>query len=60
MQALGRTWLRRPDLLDEAALSKADRKLLDGLPGRMLAAATRAPTRPRPAPVPPRSKTRKP
>ena len=26
---LGRTWLRRPDLLDEAALSKADRKLLD-------------------------------
>lgn len=39
-QALGRTWLRRPDLLDEAALSVADRKLLDafraecgGLPG---------------------------
>lgn len=29
MQALGRTWQRRPDLLDEAALSKADRKLLD-------------------------------
>src|SRR5688572_24986500 len=28
MQALGRTWQRRPDLLDEAALSKADRKLL--------------------------------
>ncbi|RYZ73758.1 MAG: tRNA (guanosine(37)-N1)-methyltransferase TrmD [Lysobacteraceae bacterium] len=28
-QALGRTWLRRPDLLDEAALSKADRKLLE-------------------------------
>ncbi|MET0288928.1 MAG: tRNA (guanosine(37)-N1)-methyltransferase TrmD [Pseudoxanthomonas sp.] len=28
-QSLGRTWLRRPDLLDEAALSKADRKLLD-------------------------------
>ncbi len=27
-QALGRTWLRRPDLLDEAALSKADRALL--------------------------------
>lgn len=27
-QALGRTWLRRPDLLDEAGLSKADRKLL--------------------------------
>ena len=29
MQSLGRTWQRRPDLLDEAALSKADRKLLD-------------------------------
>ena len=29
MQALGRTWQRRPDLLDEAALSAADRKLLD-------------------------------
>lgn len=28
MQSLGRTWERRPDLLDEAALSKADRKLL--------------------------------
>lgn len=28
-QSLGRTWLRRPDLLDEAGLSKADRKLLD-------------------------------
>ncbi|MBW3550786.1 MAG: tRNA (guanosine(37)-N1)-methyltransferase TrmD [Proteobacteria bacterium] len=28
-QALGRTWQRRPDLLDEAALSKADRRLLD-------------------------------
>ena len=28
MQSLGRTWQRRPDLLDEAALSKADRKLL--------------------------------
>ena len=28
-QALGRTWLRRPDLLDEAGLSKADRILLD-------------------------------
>ena len=37
-QALGRTWLRRPDLLDEAVLSKADRILLDafraGLAGR--------------------------
>ena len=29
MQALGRTWQRRPDLIDEAALSPADRKLLD-------------------------------
>jgi tRNA (guanine37-N1)-methyltransferase len=29
MQALGRTWLRRPDLLDEAALAPADRKLLE-------------------------------
>ncbi|RXR08310.1 tRNA (guanosine(37)-N1)-methyltransferase TrmD [Pseudoxanthomonas composti] len=27
-QSLGRTWLRRPELLDEDALSKADRKLL--------------------------------
>ena len=27
-QALGRTWLRRPDLLDEEGLSKADRTLL--------------------------------
>ena len=32
-QALGRTWLRRPDLLDEAALSKADRKLLEAFRG---------------------------
>jgi tRNA (guanine37-N1)-methyltransferase len=29
MQALGRTWLRRPDLLDEAALSQPDRALLE-------------------------------
>ena len=29
-QALGRTWLRRPELLDEAGLSKADRALLEG------------------------------
>jgi len=28
-QSLGRTWLRRPDLLDEAALSPADRELLE-------------------------------
>ncbi|MCF7221066.1 tRNA (guanosine(37)-N1)-methyltransferase TrmD [Marilutibacter chinensis] len=29
MQSLGRTWLRRPDLLDETALSPADRRLLE-------------------------------
>ncbi|MHB8912231.1 MAG: tRNA (guanosine(37)-N1)-methyltransferase TrmD [Lysobacter sp.] len=28
-QALGRTWERRPDLMDEASLSTADRKLLE-------------------------------
>ncbi len=28
-QSLGRTWLRRPDLLNELELSDADRKLLD-------------------------------
>ena len=28
-QSLGRTWLRRPDLLDESRLSKADRALLE-------------------------------
>ena len=28
-QALGRTWERRPDLMDESALSKEDRKLLE-------------------------------
>ena len=28
-QALGRTWLRRPELLDEASLSQIDRDLLD-------------------------------
>lgn len=28
-QSLGRTWLRRPELIDRAALSKADRVLLD-------------------------------
>ncbi len=30
-QALGRTWLRRPDLLNEEGLSKADRALLQAL-----------------------------
>jgi tRNA (guanine37-N1)-methyltransferase len=29
MQALGRTWLRRPDLLDEVVLSESDQALLD-------------------------------
>ncbi|GAB1407116.1 tRNA (guanosine(37)-N1)-methyltransferase TrmD [Thermomonas brevis] len=33
-QSLGRTWLRRPDLLDEAALSKQDRALLDAFRAR--------------------------
>ena len=28
-QSLGRTWLRRPDLLARVALSKADRALLE-------------------------------
>ena len=28
-QSLGRTWLRRPDLLDEARLTKSDRQLLE-------------------------------
>ncbi|MGV8930521.1 MAG: tRNA (guanosine(37)-N1)-methyltransferase TrmD [Luteimonas sp.] len=28
-QSLGRTWQRRPDLLDEATLSRTDRQLLD-------------------------------
>lgn len=28
-QALGRTWLRRPDLIDATTLSKSDRQLLD-------------------------------
>ena len=33
-EALGRTWQRRPDLLDESLLSKADHKLLDEYRGR--------------------------
>jgi tRNA (guanine37-N1)-methyltransferase len=28
-QALGRTWQRRPDLIDEAKLSREDRQLLE-------------------------------
>ena len=42
-QSLGRTWLRRPDLLDEAALSKADRALLDAFRAQWLAAAGEPP-----------------
>lgn len=34
MQALGRTWQRRPDLIDEAGLSEADRALLDAYRSR--------------------------
>jgi tRNA (guanine37-N1)-methyltransferase len=34
MESLGRTWLRRPDLLDEAALSDADRALLTAFRAR--------------------------
>jgi tRNA (guanine37-N1)-methyltransferase len=34
MESLGRTWLRRPDLLDEAALSPADRGLLAAFRGQ--------------------------
>ncbi|MFT4178306.1 MAG: tRNA (guanosine(37)-N1)-methyltransferase TrmD [Thermomonas sp.] len=39
-QSLGRTWLRRPDLLDEAALSKQDRALLEAFRARYLQAPT--------------------
>lgn len=42
-QSLGRTWLRRPDLLDEAALSKADRKLLEAFRAQWLAAVGEPP-----------------
>ena len=36
-QSLGRTWLRRPDLLDEAGLSKQDRVLLEAFRARYAA-----------------------
>jgi len=36
--SLGRTWLRRPELLHEAGLSKADRTLLDDFRSRWLQA----------------------
>ena len=38
MESLGRTWLRRPDLLDEAALGKADRALLEAFRSRFVRA----------------------
>jgi len=38
-QSLGRTWLRRPDLLARVALSKEDRALLDAFRGAWLAQA---------------------
>ncbi|MEP6633310.1 MAG: tRNA (guanosine(37)-N1)-methyltransferase TrmD, partial [Luteimonas sp.] len=41
-QALGRTWLRRPDLLREEGLSKADRTLLDEFRAGLDAPAIRA------------------
>ncbi len=41
-QALGRTWLRRPELIDEAALSKTDRKLLDAFRAGLDAAPGKA------------------
>ena len=42
-QALGRTWQRRPDLLDEASLSKADRQLLDAFRAGLAATAEATP-----------------
>jgi tRNA (guanine37-N1)-methyltransferase len=63
-QSLGRTWLRRPDLLDETTLSKADRKLLDAFrtghwaasgavsPDSETPASAEDANRPAPAPVP--------
>ncbi|MDI9240412.1 tRNA (guanosine(37)-N1)-methyltransferase TrmD [Lysobacter sp. LF1] len=50
MQSLGRTWQRRPDLLDEAALSKSDRKLLEAYRAQLNAeTGTRGPEASRPA-----------
>ena len=49
-QSLGRTWQRRPDLLDEAALSKADRKLLAAYRAELATAGEGAETGSRPAP----------
>lgn len=39
-QSLGRTWQRRPDLFDEAALSKADRKLIAAFRDELAAVQT--------------------
>jgi tRNA (guanine37-N1)-methyltransferase len=36
MESLGRTWLRRPDLMDENTLGKADRALLETFRSRYL------------------------
>jgi len=52
MQSLGRTWQRRPDLLDEASLSKADRKLLEAYRAA-LAAEQAAGASPEPARIAP-------
>ncbi|ROU06817.1 tRNA (guanosine(37)-N1)-methyltransferase TrmD [Lysobacter enzymogenes] len=49
-QSLGRTWQRRPDLLDEAALSKADRKLLAAYRAELATAGEGAETGSSPAP----------
>jgi tRNA (guanine37-N1)-methyltransferase len=38
MESLGRTWLRRPDLLDESTLGKADRALLEAFRSRYVRA----------------------
>ena len=43
-QSLGRTWLRRPDLLDEGVLSKQDRALLDQFKDRWLLATGEPPS----------------
>jgi len=42
-QSLGRTWLRRPDLLHEASLSKQDRSLLGEFRERWLSAVGEPP-----------------
>ena len=42
-QSLGRTWLRRPDLLDESGLGKADRLLLEDFRARWLLAVGEPP-----------------